>query len=230
MDTTGGANYFSTMGLSPHRWKKNATWIAGYALWVVLALCLGGVVLYYSNSLLLLLSKLIGNFLNFYDAQILRITLVFVTIVLLLWLPVWILKWGRFGPTRLITTIATFAACLFICVWFCTWGWDNYLNGKVYYCTDAVGLDFLRPGDWVHAFGGRPVVVFDAIPGNLSMSDPDGIKRGWSVDKLWLLWLALAGSSVALSGGVAFLVWRRAGRVGGGNCKPPEGPMKTLAH
>jgi len=40
------------------------------------------------------------------------------------------------------------------------------------------------------------------------MSQPDSIKEGWSLGKLWLLWLSLVAASVAVSRLLAFIVGR----------------------
>jgi hypothetical protein len=62
----------------------------------------------------------------------------------------------------------------------CTFVWQVYVNERLYDCTDAVRFDYLHPGDWVH---GRVVVVREIVH-NRSMSDPDTIKQGWSVNGL----------------------------------------------
>ena len=85
-----------------------------------------------------------------------------------------------------------------------TWSWDAYINNRLYNCTDGGAFDFLAPGDWVH----NPVSV-NRITRAHSMSDPDTIKAGWSIQRLWIVWFSFVASSVAMSLFLATLWWRR---------------------
>jgi hypothetical protein len=87
---------------------------------------------------------------------------------------------------------------------FCTFVWDKFIADKLYNCTDEVGLDFLQPGNWIH---GNYITVSQIVTGR-SMSEPDTIKQGWSIPKLWLLWLAFVFVSVAVSASLSFLTFR----------------------
>ena len=46
---------------------------------------------------------------------------------------------------------------------------------------------------------GRPVAVVQHIVHHRSMSEPDTIKEGWSVTRLWHLWYAFVVGSVFIS-------------------------------
>jgi hypothetical protein len=75
--------------------------------------------------------------------------------------------------------------------------WDSTLPGKIYYCTDDIGLDYLIPGNWVH---GEIEYVDDVSAAmSRSMSEPDVLLRGWSVGRLWLIWSAMFGSSLVVA-------------------------------
>ena len=105
--------------------------------------------------------------------------------------------------------VVKFACLLFIMTVFCTWAWDAFLNGKVYYCTDGGTFDYWCPGDWVHTHDGSPIVEVDKIVPAHSMSDPDTLKSGWSVAKLWDTWAAFLGGSLVISIGLACLNWTK---------------------
>jgi hypothetical protein len=75
--------------------------------------------------------------------------------------------------------------------------WDSTFPGKIYYCTDEIGLDFLMPGNWVH---GEIEYVDDVSAAmSRSMNEPDVLLRGWSVGRLWLIWSAMFGSSLVVA-------------------------------
>ena len=83
--------------------------------------------------------------------------------------------------------------------------WDSTFPGKVYYCTDDIGLDYLIPGNWVH---GEIEYVDDVSAAtSRSMSEPDVLLLGWSVGRLWLIWSAMFGSSLVLALFIARLRW-----------------------
>src|SRR5690348_16935789 len=97
----------------------------------------------------------------------------------------------------------TFFTLLVGCLLVCTIAWGAWFPGKLYNCTDAVGFDFLQPGNWVH---GNYVTVVKINPYD-SMSMPDSIKEGWSVPKLWLLWWSFVAVSVAISALLTSLIF-----------------------
>lgn len=96
-----------------------------------------------------------------------------------------------------------FLAMMAITTALCTIFWQAYVSERLYDCTDAIGLDYLHPGDWVH---GHVAVVHQVVHGR-SMSEPDTIKEGWSVGRLWLLWLAFFAGSLIVSIGFALIPW-----------------------
>src|SRR5262245_40544881 len=103
---------------------------------------------------------------------------------------------------RMLLSIVVFIASLVAMAAICTVTWDSYLNGKVYDCTDGGSLDFWFPGHWVH----HPVTVTHVAHGR-SMSEPDMIKLGWSMRRLWFVWCSFVGISLAVSFGLAQLPW-----------------------
>lgn len=95
---------------------------------------------------------------------------------------------------RVLATIVKFIIAVFAMTIICTILWEVFVNGQLYDCTDPGWLDFLSPGDWVH-FGHDVEYVPHVVAGR-SMSDPDTIKLGWSVTKLWCLWFSFVGVSL----------------------------------
>src|SRR3954468_15154178 len=75
------------------------------------------------------------------------------------------------------------------------WCWGTFVADHIYNCTDSLPgvFDYFRPGDWVHAW--KPVQFVDVVRSGRSMSEPDVIKKGWSVGALWFLWGGMIGSS-----------------------------------
>jgi hypothetical protein len=81
--------------------------------------------------------------------------------------------------------------------------WERIGRG-LYDCTDDNLFGYFTPGAWVHALPGKPIKSVDKVIRGRSMSEPDAIKRGWSISKLWGLWLSLLATSVLISAFVAF--------------------------
>jgi hypothetical protein len=96
----------------------------------------------------------------------------------------------KFGLSLLAMTVA------------CTILWEWFVNDRLYNCTDAIGLDYLHPGDWTH----HPVAVQHVI-GRRPMSEPDTIKAGWTITGLWGLWGAFLFVSVTVSACCAMVPW-----------------------
>lgn len=92
-------------------------------------------------------------------------------------------------------TVIRFIVILSGCLTVSVVCWDALVMGKLYYCTDEIGLDFLSPGDWVHG----EVDSVSQIDSSVTMSEPDQILVGWSVGRLWVLWGAMFGGSLLLS-------------------------------
>jgi hypothetical protein len=88
-----------------------------------------------------------------------------------------------------------FAYVMFLMTIVCASIWGGVIDDHLYHCTDAVGLDYFQPGNWVH---GR-IEYVKKIDVHRSMSEPDTIKDGWNVPGLWCLWLGLFGASLAVS-------------------------------
>jgi hypothetical protein len=88
----------------------------------------------------------------------------------------------------------------------CTSVWQSFVTDVLYNCTDPGWLDFLSPGNWVHAHNGEPVAFVPVITGG-TMSDPDTIKQGWSVARLWYLWCGFAIVSAGISVWAARVRW-----------------------
>lgn len=76
--------------------------------------------------------------------------------------------------------------------------------GQIFdHCADDLPLDYFRPGHWVH----EPVVV-QQVTASHSMGEPDTIQSGWTDQSLGWLWFSMAGGSVIVSLGLAWLPWR----------------------
>jgi hypothetical protein len=59
-----------------------------------------------------------------------------------------------------------------------------------------VGYDYLQPGNWVHG-------EFESVDdlesvSSRSMSDPDVILRGWTIERLWMIWCTMFGVSLVI--------------------------------
>jgi len=85
--------------------------------------------------------------------------------------------------------------------------WDQVVAAKIYDCTDSVPFGYLRPGDWVHSWTGHPMATVSQVVHGRSMSEPDTIKEGWSVSRLWYLWLVFATFSLVVSFLLARVAW-----------------------
>ena len=66
---------------------------------------------------------------------------------------------------------------------------------NLYHCTDQVGMDYLSPGKWVH----EGFVTVPKINRNVTMSDQDQIREGWTMGRLWLLWSGILAVSIVVS-------------------------------
>ena len=85
--------------------------------------------------------------------------------------------------------------------------WDDCVARNLYDCTAAVGLDYLQPGNCVHETPLRPVATVDQVVHGRSMSEPDTIKQGWSLEKLWAVWILFFGTSLMVSTWMARKHW-----------------------
>ena len=85
--------------------------------------------------------------------------------------------------------------------------WKQFLVGNVYDNTDdGDGGGYLFPGHWVGNDEGFPVIVVEHLKPVRSMSDPDELKAGWSVTRLWFVWWFLLGISTIVSASLSVLV------------------------
>lgn len=76
--------------------------------------------------------------------------------------------------------------------------WGTFVADRIYHCTDSAPavLDFMRPGHWVHTW--KPIEYVADVQLGRSMGEADVIKTGWSVPRLWCLWIVMVGGSVAV--------------------------------
>lgn len=107
---------------------------------------------------------------------------------------------------RIFTAAATLIIVLFVMTIVCTIAWQTCVTDTLYNCTDPGWLDFLSPGDWVHSHDSLTIKVVPVITFR-SMSEPDTIKQGWSVARLWCLWYLFVFVSIIVSAFVARRQW-----------------------
>jgi hypothetical protein len=124
-------------------------------------------------------------------------------IFLVSWISIWWARKLRWTIARSTGRNVTFLMLLLACTIYCIQAWDKYIAGRLYVCTDSVPWVFVHPGDWVH--GDYVIVSQDHFP--RSMSEPDAVKAGWNVPKLWCLWWSWIVASTALSSLLSFLIW-----------------------
>lgn len=100
-----------------------------------------------------------------------------------------------------------FVASLFVMMVTCTLVWQGVVAQYLYDYTGDNMAGFLTPGDWVYGSDGQPIVVVDKIIHGRFPSEPDTIKRGWSVTGLWYLWISFIAVSLLVSVVAARLPW-----------------------
>jgi hypothetical protein len=91
----------------------------------------------------------------------------------------------------------------------CSIVWQAVVVEYLYDNTDDNIMGFISPfsGDFWIGEGGFPVVAVKHVVHGRSMSDPDEIKEGWSVPKLFYLWLSLIAISIGISIWFAKIRW-----------------------
>src|SRR6266436_3727036 len=99
--------------------------------------------------------------------------------------------------------VAKFIGSLVATTIVCTVVWQEVVNQRLYDCTDAFGFDYWQPGNCVHG----DVAVVDRVVHHSSMSEPDTIKEGWSVTRLWHLWYSFVVVSLVASIFLALVPW-----------------------
>lgn len=104
---------------------------------------------------------------------------------------------------HMLKMAAKFLLTLTVTTILCAVVWQRFVTETLYHCTDALWLDFLRPGHWVH----EPVVSVAQVVRSRSMSEPDTIRAGWSMAGLWSLWYSWIGVSVVVSVLLACAPW-----------------------
>lgn len=112
-----------------------------------------------------------------------------------------------------VKSIAKFLIVLVSMTIVCTIAWQ-FVGERFYDCTDDDILGYLRPGGWVHVWDNHPIVAVHQIVHNRSMSEPDTIKEGWSVTRLWGLWFSFFAVSFFISLLLARVPWIPRRRIG----------------
>lgn len=100
-------------------------------------------------------------------------------------------------------TIGVFLTALIAMTVLNTVIWQRFVTDTLYNCTDPGWLDYLFPGSWVH----NSVVEVQVVVNGRSMSEPDTIRKGWSVAGLWCLWFSFVVVSLVVSGWFARMLW-----------------------
>ena len=85
------------------------------------------------------------------------------------------------------------------------------LTEYLYDCTDDNLIGFWTPGNWIHGSPKDPtllpILAVDKVIHGRSMSEPDTIKKGWTVRDLWLLWYSFVVVSFVFSALLAKAPW-----------------------
>jgi hypothetical protein len=107
----------------------------------------------------------------------------------------------------MFNTAAKFVTALIVTTIGCTIIWQEFVNEGLYDYTDAFGFDYLQPGNWVHNLPDNPVATVHQVIHHRPMSEPDTIKEGWTVTRLWHLWFAFLTVSIVVSALLSRLSW-----------------------
>jgi hypothetical protein len=108
---------------------------------------------------------------------------------------------------RKLKTRVKFVISLVVMTVICTVVWDKFVMEHLYDCTDENAVGFLTPGDWIHSWGGHPILIVQQVVHGRSLSEPDTIKEGWSVTGLWGLWLSFVAALLLVSMFLARIRW-----------------------
>lgn len=129
-------------------------------------------------------------------------------------MPGFYLMIGGFGVAMIVfarrysvARVTAFCTLFLVAMIFSSIVWALCVTDVLYNCTDPGVFDFLMPRDWVHSKQGIEFV--SEVRSGRPMSEPDQIRKGWSVLTLWCLWGGMVGSSIILSWGAA----KRAGSI-----------------
>lgn len=112
-------------------------------------------------------------------------------------------------PTSIFMNTTKFAIVMLVMTIVCTVVWQDVVTEYLYDNTDDNMMGFLSPlwGDFWIGEGGFPVVAVQHVVHGRSMSDPDEIKAGWSIPKLFCLWLSFVTVSIVISILLARIRW-----------------------
>ena len=110
---------------------------------------------------------------------------------------------------RMFKNTAKFAIVMFLMTIVCSIVWQDVVTEYLYDNTDDNIMGFISPlfGDFWIGEGGFPVVTVQHVVHGRSMSDPDEIKQGWSIPKLFCLWLSFVSVSIVFSIVIARIRW-----------------------
>lgn len=95
---------------------------------------------------------------------------------------------------------AKFVIMMFMMTIVCTIVWQDVVAEYLYDNTDENMMGFLHPlflDGWIGE-GNHPVIVVQHVVHDRSMADPDEIKAGWSIPKLWFLWFSFVTVSAVI--------------------------------
>jgi hypothetical protein len=109
-------------------------------------------------------------------------------------------------PAKIVISIIIFSVAMIGMTIVCTALWDELLNGKVYGCSDGGNADYWMLS-WAGIGNGNYSVATVKTINITSMSDPDELKEGWSVARLWSVWYSFFGASLMVSFFFASLPW-----------------------
>lgn len=114
------------------------------------------------------------------------------------------------SKTKIAVSAVIFAAVMIGMTIVCEMVWEACLGDQVYLCTDPLD-GYLTPDNWVgngeDSDDGYPIVFVDHLVDTGAMNDPDELKMGWSVGRLWYAWYSLFGLSLIVSLLVAVAPW-----------------------
>ena len=97
-------------------------------------------------------------------------------------------------------TVAVFLVCFLLTNIGMAVCWGGRVEDVVYHCFDG-GFGYFTPGSWVHG----DWVHVDDIEERVNA---DIMLVGWTIGRLWRLWLLMFGATVVVSAGLTYLVRR----------------------
>jgi hypothetical protein len=107
---------------------------------------------------------------------------------------------------RIVKVMMKFCVVFFAATIICTVLWQ-YTAADLYDCTDdGFPPGYLAPG-WIHDLPQQSIKTVPQVVHGRSMSEPDTIKEGWDVPRLWRLWYAFFVTSLVASFTFAWVPW-----------------------